>query len=214
MIENSANQDKLFENTHIVKLCKDGDKNIALTSFGEKITYNKIIIATGFNWELLNKSELCERFISYSIVTAPIEGFGWFNNALIHDVEEPYHYLRLLPDNRIIFGGEDTTFNEKPIDENKSNKKYDQLTKDLFELFPNIKNTSIDFKFCGSFGTTSNNMGLIGESGWDENTLLFISCGANGIINAMSGIDIIKDILKGKDNALKNLFSPTRSSLK
>lgn len=214
MIENSQNQDKIFENTHIVKIEKEGDKHVALTSYGEKITCNKIVIATGFNWELLEKDDLCERFISYSIVTAPIKNFGWHKEALIHDVEEPYHYLRTLPDNRIIFGGEDTPFKEKPIDENKANKKYDKLIEDLFELFPNIKGVNIDYKFCGSFGTTNDNMGLIGTSGWDEDVLLFISCGANGIINAMSGVDVLIDTLNGRKNPLTDIFSLTRESLK
>lgn len=67
--------------------------------------------------------DLCERFITYSIVTSPLKDFTWFNKALIHDAESPYHYLRTLPDGRIIYGGEDTIFKEKPINENVSNKK-------------------------------------------------------------------------------------------
>ena len=125
---------------------------------------------------------------------------------MVHDATSPYHYMRLLPDNRIIFGGEDTKFKEKPISEKKANKKYDKLTKDLFILFPNLKDkVEIEYKFCGAFGTTSNNMGLIGKSTIDDNLLLFISCGANGIINAMTGIELIEDILNNKPN-ISRLF--------
>lgn len=210
MIENSNNQDKIFENTNINQLVKQQDGYIAISSFGEKIKCKKIIIATGFNWEILNKSDLCERFVTYSIVTEPIKNFEWFNKAMIHDANSPYHYFRLLPDNRIIFGGEDTKFNEKPISENKANQKYNKLIKDMFKLFPQIKGAKIDYKFCGSFGTTDNNMGLIGKSAFDDNILLFISCGANGIINAIMGAEIIDSILTNSYHHLINIFSPKR----
>ena len=214
MIENSTNQDKLFEHTHITQLIKQKSGYLAITSFGEKISCKKVIIATGFNWELLHKDDLCERFITYSIVTEPIKDFSWYNKALIHDETSPYHYMRILPDNRIIFGGEDTKFKQKPISEKKTNKIYDKLTKSLFELFPNLKDKiKIDYKFCGAFGTTNSNLGLIGESGIDKDILLFISCGANGIINAIAGAEIIDDLLQNKNNPLTSLFSPKRKNI-
>ena len=159
---------------------------------------------------MLNKTELCERFISYSIVTEPVENITWYKNSLVHDCEEPYHYMRILPDDRIIFGGEDTPFKQKPANEKLANKKYDKLQNDLFKMFPAIKTKKVDYKFCGAFGTTSNNMGLIGESQIDNDILLFISCGANGIINAMVGVEILEDILNNKINPLSVLFSPKR----
>lgn len=211
MIENSNNQSKIFENTNIKELTKTHNGNVAITNFGEKIVCKKILIATGFNWEVLNKSDLCDRFITYSIVTSPIKEISWKEKALVHDATSPYHYLRTLPDGRIIFGGEDSVFKEKPISESKCNKKYDKLAKDLFKLFPEMKGkVKIDYKFCGCFGTTSNNLGLIGESKIDEDILLFISCGANGIINAMAVTSVIEDILMKKNNPLIKLFSPKR----
>ena len=56
-------------------------------------------------------------------------------------------------------------------------------------------------------------MGLIGESKFDDDILLFISCGANGIINAMKGVEVIDDILQHKDNELIGIFSPKRKNL-
>lgn len=213
MIENSSNQNNIYENTHIIQLIKQKDGYIAITNFGEKIYCKKVIIATGFNWELIHKEDLCERFVSYSIVTEPLKDFSWYNKALIHDESEPYHYMRLLDDGRIIFGGEDTKFKQKLISEKKANKKYNQLTKDLIKLFPELKNINIDYKFCGAFGTTNNNLGLIGESVIDKDILLFISCGANGIINAMAGIEVIDDILSGNQNKLQKIFSPKRKNV-
>ena len=51
--------------------------------------------------------------------------------------------------------------------------------------------------------------GLIGETDID-NLYLFLSCGANGIINAMNGVDIIEYIFNHKPHPLAHLFTPMR----
>lgn len=213
LIENSINQNNIFENTKIDYFLKTDNCFIATTNYGYTITCNKIIIATGFNWEVLNKSDLCERFTSFSIVTQPIKNFKYYKSALIHNSENPYHYLRTLPDNRIIFGGEDVLWNEKKgISTKLAKKKYEKLEKDLKQLFPNYsKDIVVSHKFCGAFGTTSNNLGLIGESK-EKNIYYFISCGANGIINAIFGVELLEDLFKNKHNNLAKAFSPTRES--
>ncbi len=106
--------------------------------------------------------------------------FPFAHSKLIHDATTPYHYFRLLPDSRIIFGGEDTLYKGDGIKEKLSEKKYKKLEKDLKNLFQDRQDIKIDYKFCGCFGATNNNMGLIGESKFDDDILLFISCGANG----------------------------------
>ena len=98
------------------------------------------------------------------------------------------------------------------IKEKLSEKKYKKLEKDLKNLFQDRQDIQIDYKFCGCFGATNNNMGLIGESKFDDDILLFISCGANGIINAMKGVEVVDAILQHKDNEL-NIFSPKRKNL-
>ena len=35
--------------------------------YGYKIICDKIIVATGFNWEVVKKDNLCDRFVTYSI---------------------------------------------------------------------------------------------------------------------------------------------------
>ena len=54
-----------------------------------------------------------------------------------------------------------------------------------------------------------NNLGLIGRLE-KENHLLFSSSGANGIINAFCGVEIIEDILSGKKHQFEDIFSPLR----
>lgn len=209
LIENSQNQDKIFENTSFDSFMQKDEKFIVNTCYNHKIYANKIIFCTGFDLDLFQEELLMQRFVTYSIVTNPQKNITWKNNATIHDNEQPYHYLRKLPDGRIIFGGEDVSFKKMNFSKEKCEKKYNKLLNSLKFLFPKSENLKIDYKFCGAFGTTKNNLGLIGETD-TNNIYLFLSCGANGIVNAMVGVDIVEQLFNHSAHPLAHLFSPMR----
>ena len=208
MIQNSNNQNRIFENTEIIEINKCTNGYICKCKYGETIFCREVILATGFDFGLTN-ANICTRFISYSIVTNKLKEITIQNDTLIQDFISPYHYLRKLPDERLIFGGEDTKIKDK-IDIKKANDKYQNLLKILQNMFPNFKEKiKIEYCFCGAFGMTENNMGLIGR---DNNEIInFLSCGANGIINAFKGVEIVENLLKNIPTKIyENIFSPLR----
>ena len=191
LFENSKNQNNIFENTNY-EYMEQNDKNITIfTNYNYKITCKYVIFTTGFNYEQFDNNKLLNRFITFSIVTNPLKNFDWKNRATIHDNTKPYHYLRLLPDNRIIFGGEDIPYNNVNFTEKTANSKYKKLFSNLVKLFPSIRDQiKVEYKFCGVFAQTDNNLELIGQT--DKNNVFhFLSCGANGIVNAMYGVELI-----------------------
>lgn len=207
LIENSSNQQHIYENTEVKSFVCEKDFVIATTSYGQKIKCKKLVLATGFNWELLKNKTLTSRTVSYSVVTTP-SLINWKQNALIQDCKQPYHYMKKLPCGRIIFGGEDTKFNDKFIKEKTAIKKYKKLEKSLKKMFDS-QDIKIEYNFCGCFGTTKNNLGVIGKSE-QKNVYYFFSNGANGVINGMFAVELLEDIFNGKYNKFEELFSPLR----
>lgn len=211
LIESASNQNKLFENTKIESFTQYKNYVIAQTNFGQKIKCKKLVLATGFNWELIKSNSISTRTVSYTIVTTKND-ITWKDFSLIQDNETPYHYLRKLADGRIIFGGEDTKFNNKNIKQKTAQKKYQKLEKSLKELFKSeADKIEIEYKFCGCFGSTKNNLGVIGKSEF-ENVYYFFSNGANGVINGMYAVELLEDIFSGKSNKFEKLFSPSRKT--
>lgn len=207
LIENSFNQEQLFENTKAVEYQNKGDYVIVKTPYAT-IKAQKVIISTGFDFELIDR-EIAQRFVSYSIIAQSKRDIKWLDNTLIQDANSPYHYLRILPNKKLIFGGEDISFNQKYLGIKKAEKKYQKLFNFLKKMFPNNQFVCEE-KFCGMFATTPNNMGCIGRTK-DKNILYFFSCGANGILNAIFCTDLIEDILFGRQNKYEKIFSPLRN---
>lgn len=211
LIENSQNQQYIFENTKIESFENADDFVTAKTNYGQTIKCKTLILATGFNWELIDPKALPQRTVSYTIVTTK-NSLCWESNALVQDNKKPYHYMRKLPCGRIIFGGEDTKFNNKCIKAKTASKKYKALEKALKTLFGGQQDKiCVEYKFCGCFGETKNNLGMIGKSK-EKNIFYFFSNGANGIVNAVFATNLIEDILNEKDNKFEKLFSPLRYS--
>lgn len=209
MIDSSKNQNKIFENTEIIHVENAEEKIVATSAFGEKIYCDKIIYATGFDHTLYSQKSLCDLSVSYSIIISVPEDFSWFDFSLMQDNLSPYHYFRFIEKGLIIFGGEDTPYHGT-ISKTKAERKYKKLEKTFLALFPELGGKiQITHKFCGLFGQTKNNLGLIGRLE-KENHLLFSSSGANGIINAFCGVEIIEDILSGKKHQFEDIFSPLR----
>lgn len=201
---------RIYENTECVDITYRPNNVMVTTSFGNTINCKKIICATGYNTEIFSKKPLCELHTSYSVVTSKLPGFSWNSRALLHDNSDPYHYIRLLDGDRIIIGGEDLPFG-KGIDDKKSEEVYKKLEEYIFTLFPEIADRAvIEYKFCGAFGTTLNNLSVIGPSRKNPQLLFMLGYGANGIVNSIIGSKMLTDFYKGIIHPALYLFSPNR----
>lgn len=204
---------KVFENTEVVDFVKENGKVKVVTNFEIPIECEKIVCSTGYNTSLFTQKQLCNKFVSYSIVTNKLSNFKWHKKTLLQDCLDPYHYIRMLPDNRIIIGGEDTPFKNNTIDEKLAEQKYLKLFDFLLQLFPSLsEQVKIDYKFCGAFSSTKNNLGIVGKD--DEKDFLFynLGYGANGIVNSFVGADIIIKQLKNIATPYQYLFDVNRKN--
>ena len=102
------------------------------------------------------------------------------------------------------------------ITEQFQKQKQKENTKNLKRLFSvSSLNFVAKFKLLTNFADCLGKQKIIwGELGRleKENHLLFSSSGANGIINAFCGVEIIEDILSGKKHQYEDIFSPLRKN--
>lgn len=211
LIENIDKKIKIYENTEAVSIKKCKNKFIITTQYGIEIMCNNIVCTTGYNTNNFSKDKLCDKYVSYTIVSKPLKEKLWKDGALLQDNSNPYHYLRLSYDNRLIIGGEDVLFKGKVIKDKVASKKYKMLREFAIELFPNLKDIDFEYEFCGIFATTSNNLSIIGEDSKVENLYYNLGYGANGIIYSIYGAqNLVRLIKKQKTSKSLPLFSMTR----
>lgn len=202
---------KVYENTEVIDIdyLENGVK--IQTTYGHHITGKIVIIATGYNISTFTKKKLGEKTITYNIVTKPLNSIeGWPEHILLRDNNTPYHYLRITSDNRIIIGGEDIPFTEQNMTESIAEKKYELLESKLKTMFPFLTNVEIEYRYCGMFATTSNDLGFIGKNPKQEKCWFNLGYGANGILFAILGGVMLTELYQGRTHPDLQLFSLER----
>ncbi|HQY51802.1 MAG TPA: FAD-binding oxidoreductase [Ignavibacteria bacterium] len=172
------------------------------------ITAKKIVNATGFEiTEFINK-KIVKLISTYALISENIKTPSpvWNDKILIWNTDDPYLYLRLTKDNRVIIGGRDEDFSNAVKRDKLIKKKSTQLVKDFEKLFPEIELLP-EFRWTGTFGTTKDSLPYIGTYEKTPHTYYALGFGGNGITFSVIAAEIICDLIKGKRNANAELFS-------
>lgn len=179
-------------------------------SYGYKVYGKKLIVATGYNTSLFTNRNFATKSNSFNIATKPLKDIdSWKDNILIRDNCDPYNYLRTTKDNRLIIGGEDVDFSDIE-DEALANKKYDILEQRLKGMFKDIKDIQIEYKYCGCFASTLDNLGFIGPDNKNHNLWYCLGYGANGILFAILGGIMLSKLYLGEEDKNMRLFKVNR----
>ena len=202
---------KVYENTEVIDLNYCNDYIEVITEFGNTVKAKKVIVATGYNTKLFTDRNFATKTTTFNVVTKPVDNLNsWHDHILIRDNCDPYNYLRTTKDNRIIIGGEDVDFIPDIFNEKLANEKYDILENRLKSMFKEIKDIEIEFKYCGAFASTPDNLGFIGPDNNHKNLWYLLGYGANGILFAILGGIMLSNLYNGKEDKDMNLFKVNR----
>lgn len=170
---------EVYENTKVEDILYEENSVKIVTSYGNEIKAKKVIIATGYDVDEFSDRNFGTKSITFNVVTEELQHMEEYNNYLIRDKNEPYNYYRKTTDDRIIAGGEDLDVNTNNYSEEKANEKYKILEQRLKTLFPNSKNSKIEYMYRGIFESTPDDLGYIGEDKKHPNKWYCLGYGAN-----------------------------------
>ena len=198
---------RVYDHTEIIEI-QHRKKGVELmTADNKKIKANKLIIACGYESQKYVPFKIQEMQSTFAIVSEPLaQQKLWYKNSLIWETANPYLYLRVTEDNRIIIGGKDIPSSD-PIKRDKSiPAKSKELEKSFAKLFPSIR-FKTDFKWAGSFASTIDGLPYIGTIRQQPDTFFALGFGGNGITFSQIAAQIICDLIKGKVNDDARIFS-------
>jgi len=143
----------IYEKSLVVGI---GDGPVVRTAAG-KVTAKKAVLATNAFPSLLRRNALMTVPVyDYSLVTEPLspkqmKSIGWKGREGIADMGNQFHYYRLTPDNRILFGGYDAIYHAggkiRKRYEDRA-ESYEKLAGHFFTTFPQL----VGLKFTHRWG--------------------------------------------------------------
>ncbi len=210
LLEVSSNI-KVYENTEVIDIKYLQDKVVVQTSYGNEVTANIAILATGYDTNKFVKRSFGTKTVSYNIATKPVKDLTKIKNIpIIRDSNEPYFYYRTTADGRIIAGGGDMPFEPNMCNEKLAEEKYTILEDRIRQMFPQIEDLEVEYKYCGCFASTSDNLGFIGKDPNHDKLWYCLGYGANGILFDVLGAMMLTQLYKGEENPDLKLFETSR----
>jgi glycine/D-amino acid oxidase-like deaminating enzyme len=163
---------RIFERT-LVSGLDSGDTDLTLvTRPGARVTAARVALGTNVFPSLLRRVRpYVVPVYDYALVTEPLsagqlDDIGWRHRQGIGDSANQFHYYRLTPDNRILFGGYDAIYHfgrkiTPQLDQRP--ETFALLARHLFDTFPQLEGLrfshrwggAVDLcsRFCAFFGT-------------------------------------------------------------
>ena len=200
---------RLFEG-EAVEFDAAGRSVCARLANDRQIEARSAILATGYVMPDIVQSSVHAVSSSWAIATVPQAENIWKDGALIWEDTKDYLYARTTLAGRIIIGGEDSDEIVKPQARDRLiPEKGRALAKRLEALWP-VAKTEIEFRWSGTFDTTSDGLPLIGPVPGAKGVFAAYGYGGNGITFSFLAARLIGDLIAGKSSPLLRDFALDR----
>lgn len=197
---------RVFDQTHIDKFELDQENPQVITETGQRIRFSKLIFCTGFETTSMLEENVARLFDTYACVSEQqIKIPDTLRDTLLWDTDDPYLYMRTTDDGRLLVGGEDSSTRLPFFQQKIKEKKGERLIKKLNAILPGIDFVE-DFSWGGTFGSTQDGLPYIGASPEYPNAYFVLGFGGNGITFSIQGMEIIVDLLQGRENRLAEYY--------
>lgn len=177
---------------------------------GGTIEARHVVLATGYVMPDIVHATVQKPSSSWAIATVPQPDNIWKDAALIWEDSKDYLYARTTVAGRIIIGGEDSDEIVAPEARDALiAPKARTLTDKLAALWPRAR-PEIEFRWAGTFDTTSDGLPLIGPVPGARGVYAAYGYGGNGITFSYLAAQLIGGLIGGSHSPLLEDFALER----
>ncbi|MEZ5383587.1 MAG: FAD-binding oxidoreductase [Microthrixaceae bacterium] len=154
------------------------------------------------------------------LVTEPLSGdvrrsLGWANRQGVGDSANQFHYFRLTPDDRVLWGGYDAIYHYggkvgPAVEANEPTET--MLAAQLLECFPQLEGTAITHRWGGPIGTTTR-FSFTAGGRWDNRVAWAVGYTGLGVGATRFASRVALDLLAGADTERTRLAMVRRGPI-
>jgi len=176
------------------------------TAGGPSLRARAVVFATGYEMAKGVPRKGHRVTSTWALATRPQPRAAWPDEVLISEASDPYLYLRIGPEGRILCGGEDEGSIDQATRDALIPEKIAALEEKLARLLPNVR-PEADYAWAGSFGASPTGSPSIGAVPGMRNCFAALGYGGNGITFSMLSAQVISAAIAGQDDPDGDLFA-------
>ncbi|MFO0921310.1 MAG: FAD-binding oxidoreductase [Pirellulales bacterium] len=200
---------KIVDRTEIVDVKSIGPEMLLTTGDNLCIRCRWLVIATGYESVKWLPEKVLNLDNTYAIVSEPLKDSdlgGWDPHWMLWEAKDPYLYLRITSDRRLLVGGEDERFHSPARRQAQLETKAKTLEKKARHLIPFVS-FATDYCWAGTFGKTHDGLAYIDRHPQHPQILFALGFGGNGITFSQIATDILSAELAGSPLPHQALFA-------
>jgi Rieske Fe-S protein len=190
---------------------EDGEPARVLIDAGREIRAQHVIVATN--------TPFVDRVVMHTKQAALrtyVGGFeiprGGFPPVLLWDMEDPYHYVRVVRNvgdgEILIVGGED----HKTGQDDDPDPRFSRLIEWSRNHFPGLGN--VKYRWSGQVMEPVDGLAYLGRNPGDDNVYVITGDSGHGMTHGTLGGLIVSDLIAGRENPWAALYDPARKTLR
>ncbi len=197
---------QIYDRTSVDK-CVPNDETVTITtSRGPQVVVSYVVFANGFESQSWLKERVVDMDNTYAFVSQPLTELGaWDRKWMLWEASQPYLYLRLTHDQRLLAGGEDDAFHNPASRDRRLATKVKRIAAKVRKLIPSL-DFEVEHSWAGSFGKTRDGLAYIGVSPEYPRCIFGLGFGGNGITFSAIASQLIPTIIQGKPSSDLALF--------
>jgi glycine/D-amino acid oxidase-like deaminating enzyme len=169
---------------------------------GDVVRAQTLVIANGYEMPEFVPAERHSIAATWAIATTCKQPCAWPDRALVWEASEPYLYMRLTADGRVIIGGAD----EENMGQGKASKLIAQKTQLLLKAgaarSPALAGADVEYAWTGAFGETDDSLPLIGPVPGRARCLAAYGYGGNGITFSALAAEMLEAALEHRNHPM------------
>lgn len=198
---------EVYDKTELANVIYKVRQNEVILNTGAKIKCKKIVYCVGYESAIMIKEKFVDLISTYAIVSEMMpDESRKYQDILLWNTADPYHYMRTTDDHRMLIGGEDEEFRNPQKRDALIGQKKEKLLKSFEKYLPHIPFYP-DFAWAGTFGETKDGLPYIGEHKDFKNSYFVLGFGGNGITFSVTGMEMVSNWLQGKKHLLTPYFA-------
>lgn len=176
------------------------------TAEGATVSARRAVFATGYEVIPGLPRDRFEIISTWALATRPLPtGEAWADRCLIWEASEPYLYMRMTHDNRILAGGEDSKLIDADRRDAAIPNKAARLLAKIEKLLPGRK-LEIDYAWAGAFADSPTGLPHIAPLADLPHCFAVLGCGGNGITFSVIAADVVCAWVKGRKDPDADLY--------
>lgn len=197
---------RVWSPVEVSQVISDPDGATLLTDTGHAVRARSVVFCCGYEFPKGVPTPGAEVVSSWAMASKPRQRCpAWLGDMLVWEASDPYLYLRMSGDGRLIVGGEDEDSATAHQDQAKLKRKREILDAKLRRLLPDVA-FEIDYAWAGAFGESATGLPSIGPIPGMDHTWAVMGFGGNGITYSVIASQIVAAEVRGQDDPDADLY--------